>query len=231
MRWFWSFFTSSVGAKVIMAVTGVALVAFLIGHMVGNLQVFAGPDKLNAYAEWLHEHVKLLWTVRLGLIAVALVHIYSSLRLTLLNRAARPISYAMHKPVKSTFSSRWMFVTGFLVLAFLIYHLLQFTFVALNPEYAQLVDGLGRKDVYSMVVLGFQNVWVAGSYVIAMVLLGLHLNHAVASMFQTLGVNHPRYNGILHSLGPIAAIVIAVGNITMPVAILLGYVKLPTGGF
>jgi succinate dehydrogenase / fumarate reductase cytochrome b subunit len=234
MRWLIGFLTSSIGAKVLMALTGAILVGFVVGHMVGNLQVFAGQDTLNDYAEFLHSKPLALWLVRLGLLGSFVLHVFFSARLTLLNKAARPVPYANATPLKSTFTSRNMFVTGALVLSFLVYHLLHFTLQATGEGFDALVQDLGggmtRPDVYSMVVLGFQNVWVSLAYIVAMVFLGLHLSHAISSAFQSLGLNTPRFFGITDKLGPIVAVIVVAGNLTMPLSILFGWVQLPGGG-
>jgi len=224
MSWLWRLVTSSIGAKVLMAVTGLALLGFLVGHLVGNLQVFVGQDVLNTYAKWLHDHHVLIWTARTGVIAAFALHVLSSMRVTLLNQMARPVGYKMKKAVQSTFSSRNMFVTGTLVFAFVTYHLLQFTFLTTNPEYATLVDATGRKDVYTMMLLGFRNNWIAGTYILSMLLLCLHLNHAIGSSLQTLGFNHPRYFAVLRRLTLMFSVALSVGFLTIPIAIQLGYV-------
>jgi succinate dehydrogenase / fumarate reductase cytochrome b subunit len=229
MRWLWSFFTSSIGAKVIMALTGSVLVLFILGHMVGNLQVFIGQDALNTYAHFLQSKQGMLWVVRGTLLAFLILHVWSSARLTLDNRAARPVSYQSLKPIRSTFTSRNMFVTGFMVLAFLTYHLLHFTVKVTNPEYGTLVDSAGRPDVYGMVVLGFSQPLIAGTYIVAMVLLGLHLSHAISSTFQSLGINTPKWFWLTDKLGPVVAVIVVVGNLTMPVAALAGRLPLPGG--
>jgi succinate dehydrogenase / fumarate reductase cytochrome b subunit len=234
MGWLVRFLTSSIGAKVLMALTGVVLVGFIIGHLAGNLQLYAGQDTLNDYAELLQSKPLLLWLVRTGLLASFLLHVVFSARLTLLNRQARPVAYASYEPLKSSFSSRNMFVTGAMVLAFLIYHLLHFTLLATGEGYEALVQDIGggftRPDVYSMVVLSFQNLWVSLVYIAAMVLLGLHLSHAVSSMFQSLGLNSPRFAGTIEKIGPALAVIVVAGNISMPVAVLLGWIGLPGGG-
>jgi succinate dehydrogenase / fumarate reductase, cytochrome b subunit len=227
MSWLIRLALSSIGAKVVMALTGVVLVGFLVGHMVGNLQVFGGPDPLNAYAEFLHSKPALVWTVRSIVIASALLHILSSLRLTWLNNAARPVAYRLKRPVISTLSSRNMFVSGLVIFAFVVYHLLQLTWRVTNPDFAAMVETVGTKqrpDVYSMVVASFRDPTIAGAYIVALVLLGLHLWHAIASMFQSLGLTAPRYESLIHGVSLTVATIIVVGNITMPVAILLGWI-------
>ncbi|MBI5507664.1 MAG: succinate dehydrogenase cytochrome b subunit [Deltaproteobacteria bacterium] len=229
MRWLVNLALSSIGAKVVMALTGLVLVAFLVGHMVGNLQVLGGQEPLNAYAAFLHSKPALLWVVRSGLILAAVLHIVSSVRLTWLNNAARPVAYAVKRPILSSFASRNMLVTGLVVFAFLVYHLLQFTWRLTNPAFSQLHDAQGRLDVYSMVVLSFSERLIAGAYVVALLLLGLHLWHAIGSTFQSLGLTTPKYRRLIDAVSLLVCAVLVVGNVSMPVAILMGLVQLPAG--
>jgi succinate dehydrogenase / fumarate reductase, cytochrome b subunit len=229
MNWLVRVALSSIGAKVVMALTGVVLVGFLAGHMIGNMQVFGGQDPLNAYAAFLHSKPALVWAVRSVVILSALLHIFSSLRLSWLNNAARPQAYKVKRPIVSTLSSRNMLISGLVILAFVVYHLLQLTWRVTNPVYNQLVDPQGRPDVFSMVILSFRNPLIAGAYIVALVLLGLHLWHAIASMFQSLGLTAPKYEALINGVGLTVAAIIVIGNVTMPVAILLGWVA-PAAG-
>lgn len=220
------FFYTSVGAKMVMAVTGFLLFAFVLGHMAGNLQVFAGADKLNSYAAFLQSNQVLLWFVRASLLVILVLHVWSSSRLTLDNRAARGTSYVVNKPVKASFPSRNMYLTGAMVFFFVAYHLAHFTLGWTHPEIKAFIDPLGRPDVYRMVVVGFSSVWVSSTYIIAMVLLGIHLWHGASSMFQSLGMTRPRYRGFFDGFGPVFASLIVLGNVSMPIAILAGLVPL-----
>jgi succinate dehydrogenase / fumarate reductase cytochrome b subunit len=217
--------TSSIGSKVIMALTGVGLVLFVIGHMAGNLQMFIGPDAINAYGVTLRKVPTLLWAVRLGLIAIVLVHVIMSIRLKLQNRAARPVSYAAKDTVKATLASRTMVISGLIVLAFVVFHLLHFTLGVTDPKNFHLTDGQGRHDVYNMVVYGFRNVFVSGFYILAMVLLFSHLSHGASSFFQSLGWNHPRFNAFMQKFGPVVAWLVCLGFVSVPIAVLLGLLK------
>ena len=212
------FYTSSVGAKIVMAVTGCLWFLFLVGHLVGNLQVFAGPEPLNAYAYFLHSHHAMLWTVRSGMFVLFVLHVWSASVLTLKNQASRPVAYVKKSAVRATWTSRNMYLTGSMILAFVGYHLLQFTWEVTNPEIAAHYDALGHHDVYRMVVSGFQNPAIAGLYIAGMVLLGLHLSHGVSSMFQSMGWNGRRANSLINALGPACAILLGLGNIAMPAA-------------
>lgn len=225
----WRGLTSTVGTKFLVALTGVILVGFVIGHLLGNLQIYMGPDALNSYAVFLKARPGLLWAARLGLLAALIVHIWGITRLTLRNQEARPDAYAMKKPVASTFSSRTMVVSGVILLLFIIYHLLHFTIGVTNPDHFHLVDELGRHDVYSMTILGFQQPLIAITYILAMGILGLHLTHGIASTFQTMGWTRPKTAPMIGLIGRILALVIVIGNILMPLSALLGWIQ-PTQG-
>ncbi|KAA3605766.1 MAG: succinate:quinone oxidoreductase [Planctomycetota bacterium] len=218
---------SSIGSKFLMSVTGILLLLFVIAHMLGNLQVFAGPDQLNAYAAKLQSLGPLLWVVRLGLLAIFVVHIGAAIRVTNSNRAARPVAYVYPGSVQSTFAGRTMMMSGLIVLAFLIYHVLHFTVGTTNPDHFHLVDETGRHDVYSMVVMGFSQWPIALVYVVANILVGVHISHGASSAFQTLGVTHPRLAFLKQGFGPGIATLIVVGNLSMPLACLFGLVQLP----
>ncbi len=221
---------SSIGIKLIVAVTGGILLLFVFGHMVGNLQIFLGQDALNTYAERLRIIPELLYAVRLGLLVTAVVHVVLTIYLALQNNQARPIAYERKEVIKATLSSRTTVFTGLVILAFVLYHLMHFTWRVTNPEYSLLKDSLGRFDVYSMVILSFQNVFVTAAYVVAMLLLGYHLSHGIGSLCQTLGWNTPKTRPFFERLSVTVATIIVVGNISIPVSILLGLVKLPGGG-
>ena len=213
--------TSSVGLKFLMGITGGLLVLFVIGHMLGNLQVFLGREQLNAYAAKLQGLGGLLWVIRLGLFAVFALHVLTGIALTLKNRAARPIPYAGLQPLESTVFSRTMIWSGLALLAFVVYHLLHFTILPKDP--ALLLED-GHVDVYGMVIAGFQDPAVTISYVVAMLLLGAHLAHGIASMFQSLGWNAPKYETLTNRLGLGLAAVLVLGNVSMPLSVLFGLI-------
>ncbi|HEY7112147.1 MAG TPA: succinate dehydrogenase cytochrome b subunit [Thermoanaerobaculia bacterium] len=211
---------SSIGRKVIMAVTGAILVVFVIGHMTGNLLVYLGPKALNDYAVFLRVflHGAGLWIARVTLLVSAVLHIWSATSLTLDSRRARPQDYREQKWKESTYASRTMRWGGVIILLFVIYHLLHFTFGTVHPSF---VEG----DVYHNFVTGFRSVPVSLAYIVAMIALGLHLKHGVWSMFQTLGVSHPRYIRLGRALGWLIAMVVVTGNVSFPIAVLAGIVK------
>lgn len=228
MNRFRRLFQSSIGAKGVMAVTGLLIFLWVVAHMVGNLLIFAGRDALNAYSETLRMESSIpLWVARVGLFVVFVVHILSAVHVWRKNRAARPEDYAAYDLVSATFAGRTMMVSGVLVLLYVVYHLLHLTLGVTNPEYLKMFDPQGRRDVYSMVILGFSNVTVSAVYIGAMVVLGFHLRHGVTSMFQTLGLNHPAYNSFFTRLGPVAAVVIVIGFVSVPLAVLAGFLRLP----
>jgi succinate dehydrogenase / fumarate reductase cytochrome b subunit len=224
------FITSSIGAKTVMALTGLVLVGFALGHMLGNLQVYLGPDVYNGYAHTLKSMPLLLWGTRVVLLLSAGLHVWSAFRLTRLNGKARPVGYATKRWLRATLASRTMALSGSTLLAFIVFHILHFTVGVVQPEHYGLLDHAGRHDVYTMFVLGFQNIWVSLSYMVAMVLLGLHLSHGISSMFQSLGLYHPAYNAMIRCVGPVVAGVVVVGNVSMPLAVLSGCLKLGMGG-
>ena len=201
-----------------MAVSGCILFLFVVGHLIGNLQIYEGPEKLNRYAALLRSMPALLWGVRTVLLAMVLLHIWSSVQLAGRNIAARPVGYRMKKATGSSYASRTMYWSGPIILAFVIYHLLDFTFGRVNPHFQ-------AGNVYGNVVASFQLIPVAVFYIIAMLLLCLHLYHGLWSMFQSLGIAHPRYTPMLRKGAAVLATLIAAGNISIPLAVLIGWVK------
>jgi len=219
------FASSSIGMKILMAGSGVLLALFLLAHMLGNLEMFGGPGAMNGYAALLRLWPPFLPIARIGLLVLAIVHIVTSIRLARANRAARPVGYASRRNRVTTFAARAMLVSGIVVLVFVVFHILHFTVRSVNPAYKHLTDATGRHDVYAMVTDAFGRAPIAAFYVVAMLLLGLHLSHGVASAVQSLGWNHPRYGGVLRRLGPVFALVIVAGFVAVPLSILLGLVR------
>jgi succinate dehydrogenase / fumarate reductase cytochrome b subunit len=223
-------FESSLGKKYIMAISGFALFGFVIGHLLGNLQVFLGPEAINRYGSFLQGLGELLWVARIGLLTMVLLHIWSAIKLTAENRAARPVAYANWNPTVASYASRTMFMSGLIIAAFIIYHLLHFTVQtqAINltgKDFHTLIDDKGRHDVYRMMILGFSSVPVSIFYIIAMALLSLHLSHGVSAMFSSLGWKSKGYAPILNGFAKGIAVFIFVGYVSIPIAILLGYGK------
>ena len=209
----------------IVAVTGVVLIAFVVGHLIGNLQIFLGPEWVNGYAEKLRELGPFLWVIRVFLLGNVLLHIFYTISLALENRRARPVGYEEKEHVKATFASRHMALSGLVVLAFIIYHIAHFTVRVTDPRFLLLkADPLNRYDVYSMMVYGFQNVFVSAFYIVGMFLLALHLSHGTSSFFQSLGLNDKKMAPRLATAGRVFAWLIFVGYISIPVAVLLHWV-------
>ena len=216
-----SFWQSTNGKKVVMAVTGAMMFLFLIGHLLGNLLVFAGQAKINAYAQFLHFDDGLLWIVRSILILAVVLHIVATIQLALRNKRARPIGYSRKEAINSSYASRTMYWSGPIVLAFIIFHLLQFTAGTIHPE-ATFIAG----DVYHNLVTGFRVWWVSAWYIFAITLLGLHLRHGLWSMLQSVGLSHSlRRERAFKRTALLIAILIVLGYISIPISILLGFVK------
>lgn len=220
----------SLGKKYLMAVSGFAALLFVIGHMVGNLQMFIGQDQINEYAAKLQALGPLLWVVRGSLFIIILFHIYKGIQLKLENWSARPATYEFKDTVQASLASRTMIWTGLIILAFIAYHLMHFTLLWLNPDYHSLVDPMGRHDVYSMVILGFQNVFVSLFYIIAVGLLCWHLSHGIGSMFQSVGWMTDKNRAMLGKISWTISILLFLGYVSIPIGVLAGVLRLPEGG-
>jgi succinate dehydrogenase / fumarate reductase cytochrome b subunit len=216
---------SSLGKKYVMAITGFGLWIFVIIHMLGNLQIFLGPEKINAYGALLKATPALLWSARAGLLFIAILHIVSATQLVRANRRARPIGYQFKKPPASTFANRTMWISGLIILAFILFHLAHFTFGWVNPQFLRLEDSHSRHDIYAMMVEGFSNPLVSIFYIISMGLLLSHLSHGVSSLFQSLGLRSNKTFGFFDKLAKISALALFIGNSLIPLAILLGWVR------
>jgi len=216
---------SSLGKKFLMAVTGLGLFLFIIAHMLGNLQVFLGAEAINRYAHFLKSNPEILWSSRIGLLAMAIIHVTTSIALTLENRASRDTQYAVYQPVKATFTSRTMIVSGSIIFTFVLFHLAHYTLLTVQPEYRNLRDAHGHHDVYRMVVDGFSNSWFAGFYVLSVGLLCFHLSHGIAAMFQSLGLKNDAYAERIECFAKSVAVILFVGYASVPVSVALGLVK------
>ena len=203
-----------------MALTGLVLAGFVLGHMTGNLLMFKSPEAINAYAKWLHDNAGLLWTARTVLIISVFAHIWVGIQLTLENRAARAGGPAAEATRRATFASRTMPYSGVVILGFVIFHLLHFTLKAVALGGVSYGD-----DVYKMVVAGFSCKPVAVFYIMSMLLLCLHLSHGVSSVVQTLGLRNERWRGRLDVLALAYAWIVALGFISIPLAVLTGCLK------
>ena len=197
-----------------MAVTGIILGGFVLGHLVGNLQIFLGPDAFNGYARTLRHLPELVWPVRTILLISVIAHIWSSLQLAVAKSEARPAGYVKYKPSGSSYASRTMYWSGPIIAAFVVYHLMQFTFGVGGTPYHPL-------DAYGNVISGFRVPAVSIFYIIAMALLSMHLRHGLWSLFQTLGFYHPKHTPKIRRLASLIALFVFFGFISIPVAVML----------
>jgi succinate dehydrogenase / fumarate reductase, cytochrome b subunit len=220
-----AFYQSSIGKKYVVAGTGLILIVYVLGHLVGNLQIFIGQDRINTYAKFLHDLGPILWLVRVFLLAAFVLHIVATIQLARENRLAKPQKYAVTGYQRSTMASRTMLVSGLIVLCFVIYHLLQFTLHVTDPKFRHLHDSLRRPDVYRMLILAFKNPFVSLFYIVGLFLLTNHLSHGFASVVQTLGINNRKIASSVASGGQTLAWVVFAGYVSIPVAILLGMIK------
>jgi succinate dehydrogenase / fumarate reductase cytochrome b subunit len=208
-----SFFQTTVGKKVVMGITGIILVVFVVGHVAGNLLVFAGRAKLNAYSALLHTSDELLWGVRIALITSLILHVWSAIGLARIAQAARPVGYERKVPQTATIASRTMRWGGLLILAFVVFHLLHLTTGTIQPV------AFSEHDVYANVIGAFRIPWVSAVYVVAMMFVGLHLFHGVWAAFRTLGLAPPSKQPLKRPVAMLLAIVVWAGFTSIPIAI------------
>lgn len=213
-----TFYRSLVGKKVIMAVTGVLLLLWIVGHLLGNLQIFEGPERLNAYAAFLKKTGEIIWAVRVVMLVALVLHIVASIQVSLAAKRARPIGYAVKKSIETSYAARTMIWSGPLIFLYIVYHLMMFTFLTTGPGYSPT-------DVYRNEVLAFRVPAITAVYVVAIFFLGLHLYHGAWSMLHTLGASNPRYRVLRRTVAPVVAIAITLGYIAIPVAVLAGLVS------
>lgn len=211
------FWNTTNGKKAVMAATGVVLAGFVIGHLLGNLQIFLGPDRFNGYARTLKSLPELLWPVRIALLVSVILHIWSSVQLAVVKSEARPVGYVRTKSTASTYASRTMYMSGPILAAFIVYHLMQFTFGVGGTPYMET-------DAYGNVINGFRVPAVSLFYIVAMALLCLHLRHGLSSIVQSLGLTHPRYTPRLKSIAVLVATLIFLGFVSIPVAVMAGLI-------
>ncbi len=212
------FYQASIGKKAVMAVTGVVLFGYLVGHLAGNMQVYLGQAQMDTYAAFLHSMPALLWGVRLLLAVCVVMHIVASIQLTRLKQEARPVGYIKKKEVGSSYASRTMMWSGPIIAAFVIYHILDLTTGAANTlQFREL-------HAYENLVYSFRRIPVSVFYIVAMLLLGAHLYHGLWSMFQSMGFSHPRYTPLIKRAAAWVAILLVAGFISIPIAVLAGLV-------
>ncbi|HLQ77276.1 MAG TPA: succinate dehydrogenase cytochrome b subunit [Terriglobia bacterium] len=212
------FYDSTIGKKAVMAVTGLILFGFLVLHMLGNLQVFLGAAVMDHYAEMLHGTPEVLWGARIVLLVSVLLHIWASIQLTAVKTAARPIGYVKPGNVQATRASKTMMLSGPVIGAFVVGHLLHLTTGTLHPHYVELA-------AYENVVIGFSNPIASGLYVVAMILVGFHLSHGIWSLFQSLGFSHPSYTPKIKKFAAVFSWILIAGFISVPIAVLTGMVS------
>lgn len=213
-----TFYQTSIGKKVVMALTGLILFGFVIGHMLGNLQMFIGANQMNAYAATLKANPGLLWGVRAILLVAVILHIVAATQLTRVNQRSRPEGYHYKDVIQADYAARTMRWSGVIIAVFVVYHLLHFTTGTVHYRF-------DIHDVYSNVVIGFRSWPVSLFYIVAMVALAFHLWHGVWSLFQTLGLINPKSDKIIHRLAAVATLAIAIGFISIPMAVLAGLIS------
>jgi succinate dehydrogenase / fumarate reductase cytochrome b subunit len=217
------FWDSSIGKKALMALTGIILSAYVLAHLLGNMQVYMGADStgramIDKYAAFLHSNVGVLWTARVVLLAAVFVHAISGIQLYMRRATARPIDYHTRTNVVSTTASRTMLVSGVVILLFVVYHVLHLTTGSVHPNYEHLAP-------YHNLTTGFRQPVAAAIYIVAMVGVGFHLWHGLYSMFGSLGLSHPRYTPVIRKAAALVATLVALANISVPVAVLAGMVR------
>ena len=217
---------SSVGRKIIMAVTGIVLVGFVCVHLLGNSSMFVGADAINAYAQKLHSLGPFVWVFRLVMLVAFALHIAFGIQLTLENKAATPEANVQVKRQKTGFGAETMIVSGLVMLAFVIYHLLHFTVRVTNPEIYVPLGGDGMVDVYFMVVNGFKSVMPGIIYLAGMLFLFLHVSHGFQSLFQTLGLSNDKSLPVTGMVSKLVGFVLLLGYIAIPLSIVFGCIKL-----
>jgi succinate dehydrogenase / fumarate reductase, cytochrome b subunit len=224
--WALTLYRSTIGKKIIMAVTGLVLVVFVIGHMAGNLQQFMGPARMNAYAAFLKSTGELIWIARLTLLAATILHVLMAWQLTQIKRAARPVGYAKREPQVSTLASRTMRWGGVFLLVFIVFHILHFTTETIDPGgWRGMTDLAGHRDVYGDIVASFRIWWVALFYVVSMLALGLHLYHGAWSSVRTLGYAKPSFHPLHRRIALVVATVVWLGFTLVPLGVIAGIIR------
>lgn len=221
----WGLYEVYIGKKLVMAGTGVILVLYVIGHLLGNLQIYAGPEQMNRYAAFLHSQPGLLWTARVVLLAAVGAHIWSSFLLWLEKRRARPVRYIKKDDVPPSYASRTMMWSGPIIAAFVVFHVLHLTTGDVGLGFQPPAPGPTGEVFYAYenVVNGFRYPAVSAAYIFAIVLLTMHLYHGLWSMFQSVGISHPRYTPLLKGLAHVFSIAIAAGYISIPVYVMIRF--------
>jgi len=215
---------STITKKILMCLSGLFLIIFILAHLLGNLEVFGGPDAINAYGAFLRSVPKALWTLRILTIVSFVVHIYTAVSLSLSNNYAKPIGYYKSNIIKASFASRTMMFGGLVILAFLIFHLAHLTWGLTHPEISNLHDDKGRHDVYTLIVLSFHNPFLCAFYLLAQAALTLHLSHGFFSAPHTLGLSY-KWGKIIKKVGVFLAVAIGLAYSSIPLAALFGFLS------
>lgn len=213
-----AFWRSTIGKKIVMAVTGVIGIAFLVSHVASNLLVFQGPEKINEYAAFLRTLGPGLFIARAVLVLAVVLHVVVAVQLAVRRRAARPVGYAKVKPQVTKFWDRTMFVGGLALLAFIVFHLLHLTWGTVHPQFVHL-------DPHGNIVRGFREPWVVAIYVIGVLALGLHLAHGAWSSVRTMGLNRPTPHPMRRPVALLLAALLWLGFTIIPIAAFVGVVR------
>ncbi|MFI0347923.1 MAG: succinate dehydrogenase cytochrome b subunit [Chthoniobacterales bacterium] len=216
-----NFLSSSIGRKYTVAITGLLLLGFIIFHLLGNLSIFLGPEMINSYSQHLRDLGPLLWVARISLLVIVTLHIYFTMLLWRENKQAHPEKYAVKQHLETTVYARSMRLSGLVILSFVLFHLAQFTWKWLNPEYQTWLDVEGHHDVYRMLMAAFSNPWVVGFYFLSVGFLAMHLSHGIGSLFQTLGLSTEKLRKRFQRAGLIVAWVFFLGYASIPVSLFL----------
>jgi succinate dehydrogenase / fumarate reductase cytochrome b subunit len=212
------FWDSSVGKKALMALTGLILSAYVVAHLLGNMQIYMGSAAIDAYAKFLHSNAGVLWTARIVLLAAVLMHAISGVQLYMRKKSARPIEYHTKANIQGSAASNTMLVSGVVILLFVVYHVLHLTTGSVHPSYEELKP-------FHNVTTGFRSGFASAIYIVAMIGVGFHLWHGLYSMFHSTGLTHPRYTPGIRKAAALIATLIALGNISVPVAVLTGVLR------
>ncbi len=216
---------TTIGKKMLMALSGVVWFGYVIGHLLGNLKVFAGPESINSYSEFLHQTPAILWPTRALLLAALAAHVITSAELTIGNLGARPVGYEKKQDVATSYAAKTMIWSGPLLFFFILYHLAHLT-LGVAPG-----TPFDPHHVYNNIVHGFRIWWISGLYLFAQLCLGMHLYHGAWSFLQTLGIHHPEYNPLRKQLAAAAAVLIVAGFLSIPIAVAAGFLEpAPVGG-
>lgn len=209
-----------------MALSGAMIILFLFGHALGNLLIFSGQNSLNTYAYWL-QNSPMLWVFRITMLLLLLLHVFLAIRIYLQNRSARPVQYAINEDIQLTFSAKTMIFSGVFIFAFIVFHIAHLTLGWVSSTTLDIEVDHKMIDVYSNVVRGFQQPAITAFYVLSLSVIGLHLHHSIKSLFQTLGFHHENFHQFIDYLAPSMIIILTAAFISIPLAVLFGYLSLP----